>query len=48
MIDELQQRGLLVNRKRVQRLMSLMGIGALYQKPRTTRPGFGSGHRVYP
>jgi transposase InsO family protein len=25
-----------------------MGITALYQKPRTTRPGKGSGHRIYP
>lgn len=39
-----QQR--VVNRKRVQRLMRLMGIEALYPKPRTTLAG--KGHKVYP
>jgi len=35
-----------VSRKRVQRLMRLMGITALYPKPRTSQPG--KGHKVYP
>jgi len=35
-----------VNRKRVQRLMRLMGIEAIYPKRRTTRPV--AGHRIYP
>ena len=35
-----------VNRKRVQRLMRLMGIEAIYQKPHTSRPA--AGHKVYP
>ena len=35
-----------VNRKRVQRLMRLMGIEAIYQKPNTSRPAVG--HKVYP
>ena len=35
-----------VNRKRLQRLMRLMGIEAIYRRPRTTRPD--SGHKVYP
>jgi putative transposase len=35
-----------VNRKRVQRLMRLMGIEAIYPKRRTTRPA--NGHRIYP
>jgi putative transposase len=35
-----------VNRKRVQRLMRLMGIEAIYQKRRTTRPA--AGHKIYP
>lgn len=38
--------GLHVNRKRVQRLMQLMGIEALHPKTRTTRPD--AKHRVYP
>ena len=38
--------GIQVNRKRVQRLMRLMGIEALHPKARTTRPG--KGHRIYP
>jgi putative transposase len=35
-----------VNRKRVQRLMRLMGLEAIYPKRRTTRPG--DGHKIYP
>jgi len=35
-----------VNRKRVQRLMRLMGIEAIFPKKRTTWPG--SGHKIYP
>jgi putative transposase len=34
------------NRKRVQRLMRLMGIEAVYPKRRTTWPG--AGHQIYP
>jgi len=43
---ELRDRGWIVNRKRVQRLMRVMGIRALYPKPRTSAPG--SGHVIYP
>jgi putative transposase len=42
----LQRRGQRVNRKRVQRLMNLMGLEALYPKPRLSQPA--AGHRVYP
>ena len=35
-----------VNRKHVQRLMRLMGLSALYPKPRTSQPG--KGHKIYP
>jgi putative transposase len=35
-----------VNRKRVQRLMRLMGIAALGPKPRTSKPT--PGHRIFP
>lgn len=35
-----------VNRKRVQRLMRLMGLVAIYPKRRTTQPA--SGHKIYP
>ena len=35
-----------VNRKRIQRLMRLMGIQAIYPQKRTTRPG--PGHKIYP
>ncbi len=44
--DELLDRGFKVNRKRVQRLMRLMGIEAFYPKPRTSRAA--KGHRIYP
>ncbi len=42
----LQQEGYPVNRKRVQRLMRLMGIEAIYQKPNSSKPH--PEHRVYP
>jgi putative transposase len=35
-----------INRKRAQRLMRLMGLEAIYPKPRTTRPA--AGHKIYP
>jgi len=41
--DNLQDLGQPVNRKKVQRLMQLMGISALYPKANTSRPG--KGHR---
>jgi putative transposase len=34
------------NRKRIQRLMRLMGLEAIYPKRRTTRPAVG--HKIYP
>ena len=35
-----------VNRKRVKRLMQLMGLAAIYQRPRTSQPA--PEHRIYP
>jgi putative transposase len=42
----LRAEGELINRKRVQRLMRLMGIVAIGPKPRTSRPA--PGHKIYP
>jgi len=42
----LKSQGHHVNRKRVRRLMRLMGIRAIYQRPRTSKPG--PGHKIYP
>ena len=42
----LQQEGEAVNRKRVQRLMRLMGLEAIHPKPRLSAAG--RGHRIYP
>ena len=42
----LRDDGWLVNRKRVQRLMRLMGLEAIYQKPNTSRRH--PDHKVYP
>ena len=42
----LQAKGRQVNRKRVQRLMRLMGLEAVYPKPRLSISG--TGHKVYP
>ncbi len=45
--DLLQREGRKVNRKKIQRLMRLMGISALYaRKRRTSEPA--EGHRIYP
>ncbi len=41
-----EQRGALVNHKRVQRLMQIMGLQAIYPKPRTTVAA--PEHRIYP
>ena len=46
MRNYLRRQGYKVNRKRVQRLMRLMGIEAIYPKPKTSRPH--PGHKVYP
>jgi len=42
----LRRQGHQVNRKRVKRLMSLMGITAIYRPPNTSKPS--RGHKVYP
>jgi len=44
--DVLRREGHGVNRKKVQRLMRLMGMCALYPKRRTSLPG--KGHTIYP
>ena len=35
-----------VNRKRIRRLMRLMGLKAIYRRPRTSKPA--AGHKIYP
>ncbi len=42
----LKSQGRQVNRKRVRRLMRLMGIKAIYRRPRTSTPA--PGHKTYP
>jgi putative transposase len=42
----LGERGHPVNRKRVQRLMRLMGLEAIYPKPKLSLPG--QGHKIFP
>ena len=46
MVALLAAEGIRVNRKRVRRLMHLMGIVPLGPKPRTSKPG--AGHKIYP
>ena len=46
MRNELEDLGHTVNRKRVQRLMRLMDLRALYPRRRTSQPG--QGHKIYP
>ena len=42
----LLQQGHLVSRKRVRRLMRLMGLEAIYRRPNTSKPA--PGHRIFP
>jgi putative transposase len=44
--DQLEREGCRVNRKKVRRLMVLMGISALYPRRRLSKPG--KGHKIYP
>jgi len=46
MVVSLREQGYAVNRKRVTRLMDLMGIAAVYPKPKLSQPG--EGHKIYP
>jgi putative transposase len=46
MVEWLATQGRRVNRKRVSRLMALMGIETVYPKPKLSQPG--EGHRIYP
>ena len=46
MTDRLKDQGFEVNRKRIQRLRRLMGITAIYPKPRTSVSN--KAHQVYP
>ena len=45
MARHLRRQGYAVGRKRVRRLMRVMGLTAIYQKPRTSRPD--PTHRIY-
>jgi len=42
----LKKQGHQVNRKRVRRLMRIMGLKAIYRRPRTSKPA--PGHKIYP
>jgi putative transposase len=42
----LKSKGQIVNRKRVRRLMQIMGLKAIYRRPRTSQPA--AGHKIYP
>ena len=42
----LKSQGEIVNRKKVRRLMQLMGLKAIYRRPRTSPPG--KGNKIYP
>jgi len=46
MRNHLEKLGYKINRKRVQRLMRLMGLEAIYPKPKTSKPH--PEHRIYP
>lgn len=46
MVACLKKQGYIVNRKRVRRLMQIMGLKAIYRRPRTSPPG--KGNKIYP
>jgi putative transposase len=46
MTEWLCLKGFVVNRKRISRLMEVMGIEAVYPKPKLSQPG--AGHKIYP
>jgi len=46
MVAVLRRAGVLVNRKHVRRLLQLMGIEAIYQRPNTSKPH--PEHRIFP
>jgi putative transposase len=46
MTEWLRVKGFVVNRKRISRLMEVMGIEAVYPKPKLSQPG--EGHKIYP
>jgi putative transposase len=46
MTEWLMTQGYEVNRKRICRLMEVMGLEAVYPKPKLSRPG--EGHKIYP
>lgn len=46
MTEWLRAKGFQVNRKRVTRLMAVMGLEAVYPKPKLSQPG--EGHKIYP
>jgi putative transposase len=46
MVAYLKSQGYTINRKRIRRLMRLMGLKAIYRCPRTSRPA--PGHKIYP
>lgn len=46
MVEELAREGIVVNRKRVRRLMRQMGLEAIYPKRRG--PKGGEGHKIFP
>ena len=46
MTRHLRNEGHKVNEKRIRRLMRLMGLMPIYQKPNTSRPA--KGHKIYP
>jgi putative transposase len=46
MVAWLKSRGQKVNRKRIRRLMQVMGLKAIYRRPKTSKPA--PGHLIYP
>jgi len=37
-----------IGRDRIRHLMATLGLEAIYPKPNTSKPGIGTGHKVYP
>ncbi len=47
-LELLDRLGIDLGRKRIRKVMKLLGLEAQYPKPNTSKPGIGTGHAIYP
>jgi putative transposase len=47
-LELLDRQGIDLGRKRIRKVMQLLGLEAQYPKPNTSKPGTGASHTIYP